>query len=140
MEKLDDLRVLLDEILASHAIDEERIYLTGLSMGGAGAWYFAANYPDRFAALAPICGAGLWWQGFPARAASLKNMPIRTFHGEEDPVVPIKVTEEIVDFLKEKKGNIRFTRYPGVEHNSWTQTYQNPALYEWFFQQKLNVG
>jgi predicted peptidase len=107
-------------------------------MGGAGTWYLAAQQPHRFAAIAPICGASLWWQGFPEKAVLLKNIPIWTFHGEADAVVPISITEAIVEVLEANQAEVRFTRYPGVEHNSWTQTYTNPELYKWLYQKKLD--
>ena len=137
VEKADDLIALLDHIIATHAVDESRLYLTGLSMGGAGTWYLAGQQPTRFAAIAPICGASLWWQGFPEKAALLKDIPIWTFHGEADSVVSIRTTEEIVAVLEAQQADVRFTRYPGVLHDSWTQTYRNPALYEWLYQHRL---
>lgn len=137
VEKEGALIALLDSITGTHAVDESRVYLTGLSMGGAGSWYLASKHPKRFAALAPICGASLWWQGFPQNAALLKDIPIWAFHGDADDVVPITVTEEIVAVLQENQADVQLTRYPGVAHNSWAQTYANPALYEWLFEHQL---
>ena len=131
------LIALLNETIITHAVDQQRVYLTGLSMGGAGTWYLASKHPHRFAAIAPICGASLWWQGFPENAEKLKSLPIWTFHGEADSVVPISVTEAIVAVLEQHQANVQFTRYPGVEHNSWTETYGNPDLYQWLFQHRL---
>lgn len=120
------LSVLLDEVAAEHRIDSERVYLTGLSMGGYGSWSMAVRYPDRFAAIAPICG-GLWIQS----AAPIRDIPVWTFHGEDDTVVPITFTEELVDELDSLGADVRFTRYPGTGHDSWTQTYENPEFYDW---------
>lgn len=136
-EQMDALEAFLDETVDLYPVDQTRIYLTGLSMGGGGAWYLAARQPDRFAALAPICGASMWWQGFPQRAATLSQLPIWTFHGDADSVVPIDITRQIVAVLEANGNDVRFTSYPGVGHNSWTQAYQNHALFEWFFEHEL---
>jgi predicted peptidase len=121
------LKALLDEIVANYAVDEHRIYLTGLSMGGYGTWSLATRYPELFAAIAPICGGGL-----AEFALQLKDVPVWAFHGAEDDVVKLEVGQQIVDALRACGGNVRFTVYPGVGHDSWTQTYDNPELYEWF--------
>jgi predicted peptidase len=127
----DDLTALLDEISAKYRVDADRVYLTGLSMGGFGAWALAAETPKRFAAIAPMCGGGT-----PSTADRLKNLPIWVFHGEEDPAVPIKRSEEMVDALKALGADVKFTRYPGVGHDCWTQSYANPELYAWFLSHK----
>ena len=125
---LEDKQALVDDVLARHkAADPDRVYLTGLSMGGFGTWETATEYPERFAAIAPICGGGR-----PYTAARLKKLPTWVFHGEKDPVVPIKRSEEMVDALKKAGGDVKFTRYPEAGHDSWTETYNNPELYEWF--------
>ncbi len=121
-----ELNSLLDDIIANYAVDTSRIYLTGLSMGGYGTWYMAARFPERFAAIAPICGGGAWW--VPEK---LQNMPAWVFHGDADPVVPLHHSSDMVNALRELGNDVRFTVYPGVTHNSWTQTYQNPELYAW---------
>jgi predicted peptidase len=123
------LKALLDETVASYAVDTARIYLTGLSMGGYGTWSLATRYPGLFAAIAPICGGGL-----PDLASALKDIPVWAFHGAEDDVVKLEVGQRIVDALRACGGNVRFTVYPGVGHDSWTQTYDNPELYQWFLQ------
>lgn len=123
---------LLDELVEKYNVDEDRIYLTGLSMGGHGSWYAAQAYPDRFAAVAPICGGGE-----PMDAGRLTDVPIWTFHGDADAVVTIDRSQAMVDAIKEAGGeNIAFTVYPGVGHDAWTATYNNPALYEWFLANK----
>ncbi len=125
------LKALLDEIVARYAIDKRRIYLTGLSMGGYGTWGMAMAYPKLFAAIAPICGGG-----FPEFAHLLKDVPVWAFHGAEDDVVKLEANQRMVDALRACGGNVRFTVYPGVGHDSWTQTYDNPELYEWFLQHR----
>ncbi|GGM50854.1 carboxylesterase family protein [Microbacterium saperdae] len=124
--ELSTLSVLLDEVVAAHRIDHARISLTGLSMGGFGTWSMAVRYPDRFAAIAPICG-GLWLQS----AAPLQSVPVWAFHGDADDVVPISATEQIVTELRSLGTDVRFTRYAGVGHDSWTETYENPEFYDW---------
>lgn len=125
------LNGLLDEVITKYAVDTDRIYLTGLSMGGFGTWRFATTYPERFAAIAPVCGGGE-----PARASRLKDVPAWVFHGAKDSVVPLSASEEMVDGLKACGGNVRFTVYPDAEHDSWTQTYDDPELYKWFLQHR----
>lgn len=126
------LKAILDHVVEQHAVDERRIYLTGLSMGGYGAWSLAMAYPWRFAALAPVCGGGL-----PGMVPVLKDVPVWAFHGEQDPTVRLQEGQRMVDALRACGGNARFTVYPGVGHDSWTQTYANPELYQWFLQHKL---
>jgi predicted peptidase len=135
-EKTRILSALLDEVMAAYAVDPDLIYLTGLSMGGYGTWSLATAYPERFAALVPICGGGLSIVGFPERACVLKKIPIWVFHGARDEVVRIEESEKMVNALKACGGNVRFTVYPEAEHDSWTETYDNPELYAWLLQQR----
>ena len=119
---------LLDEIISKYKVDEDRVYLTGLSMGGYGTWAWVQDSPRRFAAVAPICGGGT-----PRRVRALKNMPIWVFHGAKDPTVPIKEAQDMVDALKKADAvEVKFTVYPEAGHDSWTETYNNPELYDWF--------
>lgn len=121
------LKVLLDEIEAKYRVDPDRVYLTGLSMGGFGTWELATRYPDRFAAIAPICGGGK-----PLLAGALKGVSVWVFHGDADPVVPVQNSDDMVEALKQVGADVKYTRYPGVQHDSWTATYNNPELYKWF--------
>ena len=123
------LNTLLDSAIAATRVDLNRVYLTGLSMGGYGTWHLAAAQPHRFAAAAPICGGGT-----PDEACNLKNLPVWAFHGAQDTIVPLSESEEMVSALKACGGNVQFTVYPEAGHDSWTQTYNNPALYDWFLQ------
>lgn len=125
------LNALVDSLIKEHRVDKNRVYLTGLSMGGYGSWTLAAAYPDKFAALAPICGGGN-----PADASKLARLPIWVFHGAKDSVVPLKRSEEMVDALKAAGGNPKFTVYPEAQHDSWTETYDNPEFYQWLLAQK----
>jgi predicted peptidase len=123
----DALKVLLDEIVDRYPVDRDRVYLTGLSMGGYGTWSLAAAYPGYFAAIAPICGGG-----DPNDADKLNDLPIWVFHGAKDEAVPLRRSEEMVDALKEAGADVKFTVYPEAGHDSWTETYNNPELYQWF--------
>jgi predicted peptidase len=132
----DVLLGLLDEVIAQHRVDTNRVYLTGLSMGGFGTWSLAVQHPERFAAIAPICGGGEVIDVLlapPARAAALKPMGVWAFHGAKDPVVQLDESERMVRALR-KMGmkDVELTVYPEAEHDSWTEAYQNPKLYEWF--------
>jgi predicted peptidase len=131
---IEELDALLNEVVASYAVDTDRLYLTGLSMGGYGTWHLAATYPQRFAALTPICGGGPWFAGFPEKVSVLKDVPIWVFHGAQDDVVSLEESERMVDALRACGSSVRFTVYPDADHDSWTETYDNPELYEWFLQ------
>jgi predicted peptidase len=128
---IEELNILLDEIIFKYNIDTKRIYLTGLSMGGFGTWELAIKYPNKFAAIIPVCGGG-----DPSKACKVKDVPIWAFHGAKDDVVPISKSEEMVAALKDCGGNPKFTIYPDAEHDSWTETYNNSNLYKWFLQHK----
>ncbi len=127
----DVLNALLDSILAQYRVDKDRVYLTGLSMGGYGTWLLAAAHPDKFAAIAPICGGGN-----AADAKKLARLPIWVFHGAKDPTVPLQRSQEMVDALKAAGGHPKFTVYPDAGHDSWTATYENPEFYKWLLEQK----
>ncbi len=120
---------LVDNICGKYKVDRQRIYLTGLSMGGYGTWATLAAYPRLFAAAAPVCGGG-----DPAVVDRFRHVPIWVFHGAKDPVVPLKSSEEMVDALKAAGADVKFTVYPEAEHDSWTETYDNPAFYEWLLE------
>lgn len=138
-EVADSLDALLDQVTATYAVDPTRVYLTGLSMGGYGAWYLGSTRPQRFAAVAPICGGGYWFHGFPQQVCGLKDTPVWAFHGANDPVVPLAASEELVETLQACGGDAQLTIYPEATHDSWTATYENPALYTWFLQHQRPV-
>lgn len=125
------LSAMLDDVIAKYSVDRERIYLTGLSMGGFGTWDWAVSEPRRFAAIAPICGGGK-----PFFAKRIKHIPTWIFHGAKDQGVPLSTSEEMVAALKKEGGEPRLTVYPDLEHDSWTVTYENPELYKWFLEHK----
>lgn len=127
---VDDLNILLEQIEGNYRVDKDRIYVTGLSMGGFATWDLAIKYPNRFAAIVPICGGGN-----PEKARHIKDVPAWVFHGAKDNVVPLKYSEEMVEALKENGSNVKFTVYPEANHDSWTKTYNNPEVFEWLLQQ-----
>jgi len=129
------LNALLDEVMKDNRIDPDRVYLTGLSMGGYGTWALASAHPERFAAIAPICGGG-----DSKQAGRLKGLPTWVFHGAKDPTVPLARSEDMVKAIKEAGGKPKFTVYPEAGHDSWSETYDNPELYEWFLKHKRGDG
>ncbi len=135
----DVLLALLEEVTKKYKVDQSRIYLTGLSMGGFGTWSLGLRHPDRFAALAPICGGGTILSALlpdDEIKARLKTLPIWVFHGAKDPVVKLEESERLVNALKRAGNNAKLTVYPEANHDSWTETYNNPVLYDWFLQQQ----
>lgn len=126
-----ELKVLLDDIVQTYKVDPDRIYLTGLSMGGFGTWSLAASIPDRFAALVPICGGS-----DPIVAKRIAHIPVWAFHGAKDPVVPVERSQQMAEAMEKKGGTAKLTIYPEAGHDSWTEAYANPQLYEWLLQQK----
>jgi predicted peptidase len=117
--------------LAEYSIDESRMYLTGLSMGGYGTFMYGADNVDRFAALVPICGGGRITD-----AAKLATVPMWVFHGEADPVVTPDKSRSMVEAIKAAGGDIRYTEYPEVGHNSWDAAYGDPELMAWMLGQR----
>ena len=132
--EMDALDTLLQAIVAGYAVDERRIYLTGLSMGGRAAWHLATLFPQRFAALAPVCGRRPDLLRNTPNMAALKHLPVWVFHGAQDEIVPLAESELLVGALRVAGGDVRLTVYPDAAHDSWTRTYDNPDLYAWFLQ------
>ncbi len=125
--------------MANYAVDSNRIYLTGLSMGGFGTWRLALRYPERFAAIVPIAGGYITESdAIPENICDLKDVPIWAFHGAQDTVVLPRQSEIMVNALQGCDGHVRFTPYTGAEHEgSWQLAYADPELYEWLLQQTL---
>ena len=132
--RTETVSALLDDIEQEYRVDKNRIYLTGLSMGGFGTWELACKEPNRFAAIAPICGGG---NSFLA-VWNLKDQPVWVFHGKKDSVVPVENSDVMVNALKKMNPNIKYTVYPEADHDSWTETYNNPELYTWFLSHSLS--
>jgi predicted peptidase len=110
-------------------LDSKRMYLTGLSQGGAGTWAIAAKHPEVFAAIAPVCGYG---SPTSELGQALKMMPIWAFHGAKDNVVPPAQTEALVNCVKAAGGEPAFTLFPDANHNSWDGAYRTVNLGKWF--------
>jgi predicted peptidase len=129
-----ELNALLDEIIEQHKVDEDRVYVTGLSMGGFGTWSWVAHAPRRLAAIAPICGGGE-----PFRTRDFRHVPAWVFHGAQDQAVPLRRSEEMVEALKRNGGQVKFTVYPEAGHDAWTETYDNDELYAWLLEQRRSA-
>ena len=128
-----ELTALLDFIEAEYKVDKNREYVTGLSMGGYGTWSLVAHSPKRFAAIIPICGAGI-----PYRARNHIHVPTWVFHGEKDSVISVERSKEMVEVYRKNKSPVKLTLYPDATHDSWTQTYKNSAIYDWLLQNRLD--
>lgn len=130
---LEQAYALLGQIEKEYQTNPKRVYLTGLSMGGYGSWNLGCMHPERFAAIAPICGAAdpfaVWMR--------LGRVPIWNFHGTADPVVPVSFSRILADAIA-KSGNprARFTEYPHLKHNCWDRAYSEPQFIKWLFEQK----
>ncbi|HVI43435.1 MAG TPA: prolyl oligopeptidase family serine peptidase [Chitinophaga sp.] len=127
----DELYRLLQYAKRQYRVDPDRIYLTGLSMGGYGTWRLAMAHPEEFAAIIPICGGGdssnIW---------KLRHMPVWCFHGAKDNSVPLSASESMIKALKRYNSGVKFTVYPETGHDSWVQAYQTDSLYQWLLAQK----
>jgi len=122
---------LYSDLTSKYRIDPNRIYLTGISMGGYGSWQAALDFPDRFAAIVPLCGGC----SDSTDLCSIKDLPVWTFHGTKDNIVPIHETEYIVERLKKCGSNVRFTRIENAGHDI-TSEFENKEIYDWLIQQK----
>jgi predicted peptidase len=127
----DRALAILEETQRNFKIDPNRVYLTGLSMGGMGTWSLAAAHPDRWAAIVPICGGG-----DPSTAEKIKHLPCWCFCGDKDGKFLLDGCRNMVKALKEAGGQPRYSEFPYVGHNSWDPAYVTPELYPWLFSQK----
>ena len=132
---VEALTALLDTVEREYRVDPEREYVTGMSMGGYATWALALAQPDRFAAVAPVCGGGN-----PAKVGAIRRLPVWAFHGAKDEVVPLAASEQMVDALRRAGGDVRLTVYPDAGHDSWTPTYQNPELYTWLLEHRRSLS
>jgi predicted peptidase len=122
---------LVESLTKEFSIDQRRMYVTGLSMGGYGVWDAVQRQPMLFAAAVPICGGG-----DTALAKSFAQLPIWAFHGDGDTTVKPQRSRDMIAALKAAGGQPRYTEYPNTGHNSWTATYANREVYAWLFAQK----
>jgi predicted peptidase len=121
---------ILEEVQKEYKIDAKRLYLTGLSMGGSGTWSLAAAHPDKWAAIAPICG-----RGEPDTASKIKDIPTWAFCGDQDNAKLVEANRTMIKALQGAGGKPRYSEYPFVGHNSWDSAYATPELYTWFLKQ-----
>lgn len=133
--RMDDLIALLGDVCNQYRVDKTRIYLTGLSLGGGGVWYLAAQIPECIAAIIPICGLSS-----PELATRLKDIPAWVFHGDSDYVVPTSESVEMVAEIERAGGHARLTILPNTGHDSWTQAYSNPEIYQWLLEHTKKPG
>ena len=128
LEKLQKLICIYRE---NSYVDENRVCMTGLSMGGYGTRVFGMSYPELLSAIAPLCGGGMAWN-----VKTLIKTPVWAFHGDADDVVEISESDKIVNALRKCGGNVKYTVYKGYRHDIWTVTYKNPEFYEWILSQE----
>lgn len=127
--RVESIIKFIGQLTEEFNVDTDRIYLTGLSMGGYGTWYTSMARPDLFAAIAPVCGGGMAWN------AHMLKMPVWAFHGADDPTVSVTQSDEMVAKLKEAGADVTYTRLDGVGHNVWEYAY-NKELIEWLLNKK----
>jgi len=131
---LDDIESAYQQTVNEYEVDQRRIYLTGLSMGGFGCWRYGARYPGRFAAVIAVCGGGR-----QEEAEALARTPSWLFHGSDDLTVPVEESRRMVRALENAGGRPKYTEFPGVGHFSWDQTYGDPKVTRWLFKQRLKT-
>ncbi|RNA68436.1 prolyl oligopeptidase family serine peptidase [Alteribacter keqinensis] len=149
VKEIDGLSALLDDLEVKYPVDPDRVYLTGLSMGGIGAWHLALENPDRFAAIVPVCGGlsvpsfrreqlGLTFDSNElfSRLSVLTSTSVWAFHGEKDDVIPMNESVNMIAFLQKEGGKAAITVYENVGHDSWVQAYSSPELYKWLISKK----
>ncbi len=146
---LGEMEQAMAQTQEEYRIDEDRIYLTGLSMGGYGAWLWGATKIDTFAAIMPICGGGSTMETrfmgagedgvFGAKEERIENLakvPIWAFHGADDATVPPARSEQMVRLVKDAGGKVRFTLYEDTGHNSWDKAYGDEAAIKWLLKKR----
>ncbi len=127
------IKALTDHLVSTLKVDADRVYLTGLSMGGFATWELALDHPETFAAIVPICGgAGVRF----IMADRIRKLPVWIFHGAKDPVVEPAYSKKMFDVLTRIGGNVKLTMYPDAQHDSWTAAYADPELWKWLLAQK----
>jgi predicted peptidase len=129
---LSSVAAVVKQVVAEEGVDPARLYVTGLSMGGMGTFELVFHSPDTFAAAMPICGGG----DTKSYDARVRNTSFWIFHGDQDAVVDAKYSREMVARLKELKADVRYTEYPGVNHNSWDNAFAEPTYMNWMFEHR----
>ncbi|MDB6128093.1 MAG: esterase, depolymerase family [Verrucomicrobia bacterium] len=127
---LPAIEAFIDETIRKYRVDPDRVYLTGLSMGGFGVWALAQRDPDRYAAIIPVAGSGE-----PHWAPRLAHLPTWAAHGAHDDAVPVASEQKLIDAIRAAGGSPRYTVFPSSGHNVWDEFYANDALYAWMLAQ-----
>ncbi|HSC77141.1 MAG TPA: prolyl oligopeptidase family serine peptidase [Candidatus Acidoferrales bacterium] len=130
-EELRMVVKLIEEVEREYSIDRERIYVSGQSMGGYGTWALLAEHPKLFAAGLPVCGGGDL-----SKTHLIAHTPVWVFHGDEDEMVGVAKSRVLVEALRNAGGQVRYSEYAGVGHNSWEKAFAEPDLLPWVFAQK----
>ena len=125
---------LIDELVKEFPIEKQRIYLTGQSMGGSGAWHMIAQRPKFFAAAVICCGSVAL-----DSAAAAVSTPLWNFHGDADDTVPVKLSRDRIAALRKAGGHPLSTEYAGVGHNVWQWAYTEPSLVRWMFSKRRSA-
>jgi len=146
--------IALDQTLAEFSTDENRVYLTGLSMGGYGSIFLATRHPDRFAALAPVCPTIGGYRSYPrllatdpavvadstmassAVAKAISELPVWLHHGEYDPVFPVQISRDLNEALQAEGAEVYYSEYPETGHNSWDNAYASDDFITWLFSKR----
>lgn len=138
---LETLAALVDALVDGQRVDARRVYLTGMSQGGCGAWHLAMRCPHLFAALAPVCGYRPYVYGYREKALALRDLPVWAFHGLLDEVIDPGETDKMVAALREHGADVRYTALPKANHRlCWERVYAMPELYEWLLAQSRRAS
>lgn len=130
-DHFESLEALVTEISDYDFVDSSRIYLMGASMGGYATWQLAMSMPEKFAAIVPICGGGMYWN-----VGRISKLPIWAFHGALDKCVLVEESVKIVERVNQKGGNAKLTIYPNNAHDAWSDTYSNYEVFQWLLEHK----
>ena len=122
---------LLARLQTQHAVDPARILVTGLSMGGYGAWDIVVRHPTLFAGALVLCGGG-----DPSQAPAIRDLPVWAFHGDRDEAVPVRGSRKMIAALRDAGGSPRYTEVAGHGHDVWTVAYRDPAVLRWLLSQR----
>lgn len=136
-DHLDVLDVLLKDVIDRYPVDASQVLASGSSMGAYGVWHLGVTFPQRFAGLSPLCGGGAYFYGFPERVQVLRDVPVWAFHGENDPIVPLRETQALVEMLEAVDGRVKLTTIPGGGHDIWQVVYPMPEWIDWVMTQRL---
>jgi predicted peptidase len=123
---------VVKKIIREEGVDKKRVYITGLSMGGMGTFEGVYRFPELFAAALPICGGG----DVKSYDERVKKIPFWAFHGAADAVVDVKYSRDMVERLKSLNAQVKYSEYPGVNHNSWDNAFAEPEFLSWMFSKR----